>query len=42
MVNAFNHTQYSGIQTNLSGIRFGEITSALPGRMIQLQARISF
>jgi hypothetical protein len=42
MANAFNHTQYSGIATNMSGIGFGQITSALPGRMIQLQLRLAF
>jgi hypothetical protein len=42
MVNALNHTQYSGIQTNMSGIRFGEITSALPARVVQAQARLAF
>jgi hypothetical protein len=40
--NALNHTQYSGLSTNLSGIGFGQITSTLPARVIQVQARISF
>jgi len=42
MLNAFNHTQYSGIQTNLSGNGFGEAISTLPARAIQLQLRLSF
>jgi len=42
MSNAFNHTQYSGLATNLSGIGFGAITSTLPARVIQVQARIAF
>src|SRR5262245_58380792 len=42
MLNAFNHTQYSGISNNLSGIAFGEVTSALPARSIQLQLRLQF
>jgi hypothetical protein len=42
MSNAFNHTQYSGIATNLSGIGFGEVTSTLPARVIQLQMRLAF
>jgi len=40
--NALNHTQYSGLSTNLSGIGFGQITSTLPARVIQVQARIGF
>ena len=42
MLNAFNHTQYSGIQTNSSGNGFGEVISTLPARAIQLQLRLSF
>ena len=42
MSNAFNHTQYSGVATNLSGIGFGAVTSTLPARVIQVQARIAF
>jgi hypothetical protein len=42
MLNAFNHTQYSGIQTNLSGNGFGEAISTLPARAIQLQLRLQF
>ena len=42
MVNAFNHTQYNGIATNLSGLAFGQVTSAAPARVIQLQMRLGF
>jgi hypothetical protein len=42
MVNAFNHTQYTGIATNMSGIGFGQVTSAAVARVIQVQARIAF
>ena len=42
MSNAFNHTQYSGIATNMSGIGFGQVTSAAVARVIQVQARIAF
>jgi len=42
MLNAFNHTQYSGIQNNLSGNGFGEAISTLPARVIQLQLRLQF
>jgi hypothetical protein len=42
MANALNHTQYSGIATNLSGIGFGEVTSAAAARVIQLQLRLAF
>src|SRR5205823_4506019 len=42
MVNALNHTQYSGIATNLSGLAFGQATSAALARVIQLQLRLGF
>jgi hypothetical protein len=42
MSNAFNHTQYTGIATSLSGIGFGEVTSAAVARVIQLQLRLAF
>jgi len=42
MLNAFNHTQYTGIATNLSGIGFGQVTSAANARAIQLQLRLAF
>jgi hypothetical protein len=41
-LNAFNHTQYNGIATNLSGLAFGQANSASPARQIQLQLRLSF
>ncbi len=42
LLNAFNHTQYTGIATNLSGLAFGQVTSAAPPRTIQLQGRLAF
>ena len=42
MLNALNHTQYSGIATNLSGIGFGQVTAAANARAIQLQLRVAF
>jgi hypothetical protein len=42
LLNAFNHTQYNGIATNLSGLAFGQANSASPARQIQLQLRLSF
>ena len=42
MLNALNHTQYSGIANNLSGIAFGQANTALPARAIQMQLRLAF
>src|SRR5262249_34785387 len=42
LLNAFNHTQYTGIATNLSGLAFGQATSTAPARVVQLQGRLSF
>ena len=42
MSNALNHTQYTGIATNLSGIGFGEATSTAPARVVQVQLRLAF
>lgn len=42
MLNAFNHTQYSGMGTNMNGLAFGQITSTLPARVIQGQLRLTF
>jgi carboxypeptidase family protein len=42
MLNALNHTQYTGVQSNLSGVRPGEITSAAVARVIQVQLRLAF
>jgi hypothetical protein len=42
LVNAFNHTQYSGIAANMDGLVFGQVTSAATARVIQLQLRLGF
>jgi hypothetical protein len=42
LANALNHTQYSGIATNLSGIGFGQAIAAATARVIQLQLRLAF
>jgi hypothetical protein len=42
MLNAFNHTQYMGIATNLNGLVFGQAISTVPARAIQVQLRLMF
>jgi hypothetical protein len=42
MLNALNHTNYSGVATNLSGNNFGEATPSDASRVIQLQLRLAF
>jgi hypothetical protein len=42
MLNAFNHTQYTSIATNLSGLAFGEANGTASARVIQLQLRLAF
>jgi hypothetical protein len=42
LLNALNHTQYTGIATNLSGLAFGQATSTALARVIQLQLRFAF
>jgi len=42
MLNALNHTQYTNIATNLSGLAFGEAIGTAPARVIQLQLRLAF
>jgi hypothetical protein len=42
MLNVLNHTNYSGIATNLSGNNFGEATPADSSRAIQIQLRLAF
>ena len=42
LLNALNHTQYTSIATNLSGLTFGQATSAALARVIQLQLRLAF
>ena len=38
--NAFNHPQFSGVSQNITDSNFGVITSARPGRIIQLGAKL--
>ena len=42
MFDALNHTNLSGLITSISNARFGQLTSALAARTIQLNARISW
>ncbi|HTM47246.1 MAG TPA: hypothetical protein VL285_01100, partial [Bryobacteraceae bacterium] len=42
MFNFFNHTNLSGITTNVSSGTFGKLTSTTGARVIQLNARLSF
>ncbi len=38
--NALNHPQFSGVSQNISSKNFGVITSARPGRIVQLGAKL--
>ena len=40
--NAFNHPQFSGLQTGISNVAFGSITSAHDQRVVQVDGRITF
>jgi hypothetical protein len=40
--NAFNHTQFGAPNGNIASSNFGRITSASPGRQVQLAAKIYF
>ena len=40
--NGFNHTNYSGVDSNIESANFGRITSTRGAREIQLNARFSF
>ncbi len=40
--NTFNHTQFTGLGTNLTGGDFGKVTAAADGRVFQLGARLFF
>jgi len=42
LFNAFNHTNFSGIDTNIDSARFGVITSTAGARQIQLNLRVQF
>jgi len=38
--NAFNHPQFQGVSQNISSANFGVVTSARPGRIVQLGAKL--
>lgn len=42
MLNALNHTQYTAVATNLTGIGFGGVTGTASARVVQLQLRLAF
>jgi hypothetical protein len=42
MLNALNHTQYTSVATNLTGIGFGGVTGTASARVVQLQLRLAF
>jgi len=42
LINAFNHPNFQGPQTNVSNSDFGSSTSAYPARAIQLGLRLTF
>jgi hypothetical protein len=42
MLNVLNHTNYTGISTNLTGIDFGLANATSDPRVIQLQLRLAF
>ena len=38
--NAFNHPQFQGVSQNITSANFGVVTSARPGRIVQLGAKL--
>ncbi|MEO8026108.1 MAG: carboxypeptidase regulatory-like domain-containing protein [Bryobacteraceae bacterium] len=40
--NAFNHTNFTGVQATMSSGQFGQLTSASAARVLQMTARIDF
>jgi hypothetical protein len=40
--NLFNHTQFNNPSGNIESVNFGHITSAAPGRLVQLRAKFNF
>jgi hypothetical protein len=42
MLNALNHANLSGIETNLNNARFGQPASATARRVVQINTRLSF
>ena len=42
MINAFNHTNFVGISTNINATNFGAFTSTRGARLVQFNARLTF
>jgi len=42
MINAFNHTNFMGISTNINANNFGAFTSTRGARLVQFNARLTF
>jgi len=42
MQNVLNHTQYSTVSTNMSGVDFGRVVATRSARVVQLQLRLTF
>jgi hypothetical protein len=42
MQNAFNHTQYTIITSNMANLAFGQATGTASARVVQLQLRLAF
>ena len=42
MLNAFNHANLTGVETNITNARFGRLTGATDPRMIQFHLRLAF
>jgi len=42
MFNALNHTNLTGLRTNVNDSKFGQLLSTTAARSIQLEGRISF
>lgn len=40
--NAFNHTNFSNVNTTLGSSAYGQVTDAGPARVMQLAAKIKF
>jgi len=42
MINAFNHTNLSGLRTNLNDGFFGQLLSTRGARLMQMSLRLDF
>lgn len=42
MFNAFNHTSFSGVNSNITNANFGRFTSAREARVVQFNVRLTF